>query len=117
MNSAQCHGRLAAILTTPMTLYEAQVKINEGVSGSSPEFVSLNEVFNAGMSLLVDGWIEIVDKRPPGHYDISNSLHVSTGNKPLLTFQTTNEMCVLMHEHMPRADVVDLLVRQYGGTA
>lgn len=26
-----------------------------------------------------------------------------------------NEMCVLMHEHMPRADVVDLIVKQYGG--
>jgi hypothetical protein len=25
------------------------------------------------------------------------------------------EMCVLMHEHMPRADVVDLLVQRYGG--
>lgn len=89
MNSANCHGRLIAILATPMTLYEADIKINAGVSGSSPAFVSLRQVNDAAMSLLLDGFIAIVAKRPPGHYDIDDSLHVFTGDKPLLTFTST----------------------------
>ena len=89
MSSAQCHGRLIAALARPMTLHEAQIEINAGVSGSSPAFVSLKQVFDAAMTLVQEGFITITDKRPPGQYDLTDSLHISIGGKPLLTFRAT----------------------------
>lgn len=89
MDSSRCHGRLTEILIAPMTLHEAQIEINDGVSGSDPAYVSLKQVFDAAASLLADGFIKIVEKRPPGHYDINDSLHVSSTHRPLFTFQAT----------------------------